>query len=80
MPVNLIHLLVTFKVMIFTDGWKLALNREILSRIVQENSEKVRKLILITRCKLNDNRDTVLSNAIGSHVYKIWYLKIKKFC
>lgn len=34
--------------MIFTGGWKLALNKEILNRIVRENSKEVRELILTT--------------------------------
>lgn len=43
--------------MIFTDSWKLSLNKEMLNRIIGENSKEVRKLILTQGCELNDHRD-----------------------
>lgn len=51
-----------FKVMIFTDGWKLALNGDIFNRIIggnQGQEKKQENLFKPQEYKTNDKRDPV---------------------
>lgn len=70
----------THKVMLFTNGWKLALKKKMLNRIVGENSkQEVKELILTTDYQLSDNKDTVfLFTVTVSDVYKYLVLKDTK--